>query len=1074
MAWQLIYTSAPRGLVPGRSGFCTVARHREIRDGLVTEIERFSQYDRSGRGSGAQSPVVYAHRIVRLGGSSYHVLSCTRDAGADYTGRTNHLAHHLICEPHELANAPSPPEVLRQMAWCRTWADAPRYLGAEEAINLHLFDRTARLPAQTWQALTSDAGCAALPLESGALSGCYWLYPAEAGEQYLLPLFAESLLLLDPSGRKADKLWQVPFTTYLQSTDHAADFFWRGCWQGSSAALTAQNARQTLDLTRSLNLRPPENQAAELARTGLPASPETSEATPVGAKALSETWHHPEPRADSGGQELDLAELLASADNVRTRKGARTNSGGREGARPRKLPIKLLVALGTTLAVIGALAIGFLVWRNGKAEQIREELTSARIGGDFATGPARVPTIWGILRSYEPLKIEIERTQVAAELDALKSKTPDEVRAYRTLNRERLAIPAIRDDFQIILRMEKIQLWLDADERLSDLSDLNGRIAAASFREPATRDGFKREFDEEIKAINALDVPYRPTVMNRLKETKRAYVSCWLAKLRKADKSESMRENFVGEVNQLRKDAEAFELDDLVKRIAEIDARRQQAGRKSDAPENPPAAAPVVPPDAKGTKDAHGLTDMATYIATDSGTGFNVSGVEEMQGLDVIPAVGTWLLFRTPEPPLNPQNATQEKCSIINGKIYYGNTAELVTLQQPQLVMSPTAREALRKSFLLRFTPTPEASTTKGFQILFLQGDQAPQRFPTDSSLTYDPKRATITLSAEVVATLSRIKLAAAAAPELVFRAEGWGERAGIPIPLGEAGAAVPLSLSPIITKVEGEARKSSSQPSLVESKADRVRAAKEARDLLMSTGNPTGELQSVLRDVKNGRAYMDFTSQLFIELGKVIDDQLRKANNELTNERLALANTKKENKGRIEQIDQKIADLNNKIADLEKQKSALKPILKSFESELNIQGLSELRCKKVINIWTDAMSSPLARLNSDPAKTFCEKWLKLFTPEYIDKIRPFLKWNLPASNDGDLDQAFAALPDKKTPAESVEDKGATLLGKLQSDFMSLAPFSIALKTADGNAIPLVNFIDAPRVDGAKPVKTDK
>ena len=51
MAYQLIYTSVPRGLVPGRSGYTIAARHRQIRDRLVSEIERISRYSYTKGGS---------------------------------------------------------------------------------------------------------------------------------------------------------------------------------------------------------------------------------------------------------------------------------------------------------------------------------------------------------------------------------------------------------------------------------------------------------------------------------------------------------------------------------------------------------------------------------------------------------------------------------------------------------------------------------------------------------------------------------------------------------------------------------------------------------------------------------------------------------------------------------------------------------------------------------------------------------------------------------------------------------------------------------------------------------------
>ena len=45
MAKQLIFTSTPQGLEPGRTGYCTVARHKDLRHRLVRELERLSVYD---------------------------------------------------------------------------------------------------------------------------------------------------------------------------------------------------------------------------------------------------------------------------------------------------------------------------------------------------------------------------------------------------------------------------------------------------------------------------------------------------------------------------------------------------------------------------------------------------------------------------------------------------------------------------------------------------------------------------------------------------------------------------------------------------------------------------------------------------------------------------------------------------------------------------------------------------------------------------------------------------------------------------------------------------------------------
>src|SRR5437016_3195510 len=134
MARQLIYTSAEHGLAAGRSGFCTVARHTDIRERLVAELERLSAFDRPP--AGQTLPVIRSHRILTIGSDRYHILSCIQDAGPDYSGRTNHIAHHLICEENELAAAASPALVLLRFPWRQRWAEPSRYLDDADQVDL--------------------------------------------------------------------------------------------------------------------------------------------------------------------------------------------------------------------------------------------------------------------------------------------------------------------------------------------------------------------------------------------------------------------------------------------------------------------------------------------------------------------------------------------------------------------------------------------------------------------------------------------------------------------------------------------------------------------------------------------------------------------------------------------------------------------------------------------------------------------------------------------------------------------------------------------------------------------------
>lgn len=237
MAWQLIFTSVPRGLVAGRSGFCTVARHPEIRDRVVTELERLSDFDRKN------GPIA-SHRILDIAGSHYHILSRIQDAGLDYSGRPVHIAHHIVANETEIRNAVSPAQLLRCFPWCTRWDEPPRFF--TDAERVHLTDCGERLPSGQWQQTTGNAAHTVLLTEPEAARGC-WILRAPGAEEQLLTLFEESLDLL------GDRLWHIRFTTAFQSSDQPTDFDWRGC----PALPASARSEPVFDLRHPLTLPAP-------------------------------------------------------------------------------------------------------------------------------------------------------------------------------------------------------------------------------------------------------------------------------------------------------------------------------------------------------------------------------------------------------------------------------------------------------------------------------------------------------------------------------------------------------------------------------------------------------------------------------------------------------------------------------------------------------------------------------------------------------------------------------------------------------------------------------------------------
>jgi hypothetical protein len=249
MAWQLLYTSAPRLLDAGRTGFGTVARHRAVTGLLASSVERFSQFARLAGHDPKR--VVYCHRVVIVGANKYHVLSCLRDAGSDYTGRTNHLAHHLIAEASEIAPlmaaGVTPVDVLQGMDWRTEWTAGARFLEPTEEIQLSLI-RPHK--ARAWERLTGSQEYARLPGSPEAQrAGCYLIAPPTAN---ILDLLGEALTEV------SDQAWSTTFTTTLEPNDEVGDFRWIALPASSPLrAVTEGSPRIVFDLTAPATLPVP-------------------------------------------------------------------------------------------------------------------------------------------------------------------------------------------------------------------------------------------------------------------------------------------------------------------------------------------------------------------------------------------------------------------------------------------------------------------------------------------------------------------------------------------------------------------------------------------------------------------------------------------------------------------------------------------------------------------------------------------------------------------------------------------------------------------------------------------------
>lgn len=130
--FQLVYTSSPRLLEAGKTGFGTVARNRQLPAPLVSHLERISSFDRA---SGINSHVYYS--VFRMGALYYHIFSRVGDSGVDYTQRTNHIAHHWILPDENVTNDgfshTTPAGILQalQNNWLLSWNGNPQWFEEE-------------------------------------------------------------------------------------------------------------------------------------------------------------------------------------------------------------------------------------------------------------------------------------------------------------------------------------------------------------------------------------------------------------------------------------------------------------------------------------------------------------------------------------------------------------------------------------------------------------------------------------------------------------------------------------------------------------------------------------------------------------------------------------------------------------------------------------------------------------------------------------------------------------------------------------------------------------------------------
>ncbi|MBT62041.1 MAG: hypothetical protein CML13_02365 [Puniceicoccaceae bacterium] len=242
MADQLIFTSSVRGIKPGASGYCTVLRSPGIRSALEQALEKISVFE---HGRCNQGRMVYTCRKLEIRDKTYYVLSRISDAGKDYTGRTNFLAHHLAFSKEELPDMSPADLLLHWPNWCQQWTGDPR----EEPVDPGSFSAiiTTKPPVRLWKEQAAGVdGAVKLASDSGT---SFILRSNSASDELLLQLIAEVFAVRKKFNKSSTYAWTTTFSVGLAVTGSAKSFKWLALRASDDYPLSGAGTVLDLDST---------------------------------------------------------------------------------------------------------------------------------------------------------------------------------------------------------------------------------------------------------------------------------------------------------------------------------------------------------------------------------------------------------------------------------------------------------------------------------------------------------------------------------------------------------------------------------------------------------------------------------------------------------------------------------------------------------------------------------------------------------------------------------------------------------------------------------------------------------
>lgn len=224
MAYQLIYTSALHLLDSNTAGYGVVARSENLSKSLCIRLCALSVFREPRGGSNSTGPQ-FSYHILDHAGTSWHVLTCVQQAGADYSGRNCFTAHHMLLTPEEVQQLlqhklrPTPAGLTLALHksgfWVRKWQGSPRFITQEPSPAPDSLPDASMQP--TWKRLTGHKSNARAFFTSPFDRDCLITIAPGTASTEILQLFHESDWLTHSRG------WGATYTTETDEADSFAE-----------------------------------------------------------------------------------------------------------------------------------------------------------------------------------------------------------------------------------------------------------------------------------------------------------------------------------------------------------------------------------------------------------------------------------------------------------------------------------------------------------------------------------------------------------------------------------------------------------------------------------------------------------------------------------------------------------------------------------------------------------------------------------------------------------------------------------------------------------------------------------